>query len=122
MPETYGKKRVPPRPCFPKRKTATPRCEVAERNGRAGRKKAAIYRDFFLWRFLRSLFFLLCVAILWRLRFLPQGIFVDGLVQVKNWKYKDIAGWVQRYFDLPSPGIVKIALNPPKTAHDSAIL
>src|SRR5690554_3750835 len=29
---------------------------------------------FFLWRFLRSRFLRLCVAILWRLRFLPLGI------------------------------------------------
>ncbi len=39
---------------------------------------------FFLCRFFRSRFFRLCVAILWRLRFLPQGImclvnvFVNG--------------------------------------------
>jgi len=32
------------------------------------------YRFFFLWRFLRSRFFRLCVAILWRLRLRPQGI------------------------------------------------
>jgi hypothetical protein len=29
---------------------------------------------FFLWRFLRRRFFRLCVAILWRLRFLPLGM------------------------------------------------
>lgn len=81
MPRNLRQKRFAPRPCFRKRKTATPPSEVAERNGRAERKKAAVYRDFFLWRFLRSLFFRLCVAILWRLRFLPQGILVDGLVQ-----------------------------------------
>ena len=32
------------------------------------------YFSFFLCLFLRSLFLRLCVAILWRLRFLPQGI------------------------------------------------
>ena len=32
------------------------------------------YRAFFLWRFLRSRFLRLWVAILCRLRFLPQGM------------------------------------------------
>lgn len=35
---------------------------------------------FFLWRFLRKRFFRLCVAILWRFRFLPQGMFGQCLV------------------------------------------
>jgi len=38
----------------------------------ASRKR--IYLFLFLWRFFLSLFFLLCVAILWRFLFLPQGI------------------------------------------------
>lgn len=42
-----------------------------------------IYRFFFLWRFLRSLFLRLCVAILWRLRFLPQGILIISLIVYK---------------------------------------
>lgn len=32
------------------------------------------YRFFFLWRFFRRRFFRLWVAILWRFRFLPQGM------------------------------------------------
>ncbi len=37
---------------------------------------AATYRTFFLWRFFRRRFLRLWVAILWRFRFLPQGMFV----------------------------------------------
>ena len=33
-----------------------------------------VYRPFFLWRFLRSRFFRLWVAILWRLRLRPLGM------------------------------------------------
>ena len=33
---------------------------------------------FFLWRFLRRRFLRLCVAILWRFLFLPQGMMLGG--------------------------------------------
>lgn len=41
------------------------------------RRSYTTYLFFFLWRFLRKRFLRLCVAILWRLRFFPQGISVS---------------------------------------------
>ena len=38
------------------------------------RAEARAMHHFFLWRFLRNLFFRLCVAILWRFLFLPLGM------------------------------------------------
>jgi hypothetical protein len=42
--------------------------------GNAAEPGVNAYRFFFLWRFLRKRFFRLWVAILWRFRFLPQGM------------------------------------------------
>jgi len=43
--------------------------------GRTGAMPGLNAYFFFLWRFLRKRFFRLCVAILWRFLFLPQGMF-----------------------------------------------
>ncbi|MCB0781492.1 MAG: hypothetical protein KDC03_18540, partial [Flavobacteriales bacterium] len=48
---------------------------IPERRGAARAvRKPVPYRDFFLWRFFRKRFLRLCVAILWRFLFFPQGI------------------------------------------------
>lgn len=54
-------------------------CVGARRRAETG--AAGRYRFFFLWRFLRSRFLRLWVAILWRLRFLPQGMGRRGVGQ-----------------------------------------
>ena len=55
----------------------TPARRVRKRNANAC--GSGHYRFFFLWRFLRRRFLRLCVAILCRLRFFPQGILLRML-------------------------------------------
>lgn len=75
------------------------------------------YLNFFLWRFLRKRFLRLWVAILWRLRFLPDGMFTKRLCgtircaaslrREKKYYLREVSAWLIRAFSAASVVRVK---------------